>query len=90
MTSISIEFFGFLKEKIPKKTWELPLEAPCSVAQFRAALIYAIENELDLNFKEVNKIIAHCAIASDQGILVDDDPIATDTVISILPPVSGG
>ena len=90
MTAISVEFFGFLKEKLPKKTWNLPLETPCSVAQFRTALTHGIVSELGMNLEDTSKLLAHCAIANEQGILADDDPLNTDISISILPPVSGG
>ena len=90
MTTISIEFFGFLKEKITKRDWVLPLENPSSVALFREALARGIASELCLTIEEATKMIAPCAIANENGILSDDDSLAVDELISILPPVSGG
>ncbi|NRA45779.1 MAG: hypothetical protein HRU09_12550 [Oligoflexales bacterium] len=90
MTKISIEFFGFLKEKLPNKQWDLPLESPCSVAQFRGILAHHIADDLSMKSEDALKLLAPCAIASEEGILKDDEAIVPEQLISILPPVSGG
>lgn len=91
MTTVTIECFGFLKEKVTRKTWNLPLETPCSVSQFKDTFTKALAHELSLTPNETKSMLSHCAIASEeQGMLIDDEIIKISGVISILPPVSGG